>query len=87
MVVLTGSDREKLASSNGKFAQYLTKILDRYFSYHLEAYNTDDKLNAPQPHSSLKLKEKSKSSSTHQLTQPRRPQPAATPTTAPTSIL
>ncbi|QHO00785.1 putative uridine nucleosidase [Arachis hypogaea] len=28
-----GSDREKLASSNGKFAQYLTKILDLYFSY------------------------------------------------------
>ncbi|KAL1338993.1 hypothetical protein HN51_033570 [Arachis hypogaea] len=40
-VVLTGSDREKLASSNGKFAQYLTKILDLYFSYHHEAYNTD----------------------------------------------
>ncbi|XLT50757.1 hypothetical protein HN873_043361, partial [Arachis hypogaea] len=41
-VVLTGSDREKLASSNGKFAQYLTKILDLYFSYPREAYNTDD---------------------------------------------
>ncbi|XP_016172883.1 probable uridine nucleosidase 2 [Arachis ipaensis] len=40
-VVLTDSDREKLASSNGKFAQYLTKILDLYFSYHREAYNTD----------------------------------------------
>ncbi|KAK7308351.1 hypothetical protein VNO77_41953 [Canavalia gladiata] len=40
-VVLTGSDREKLASSNGKFAQYLTKILDVYFSYHHEAYNTN----------------------------------------------
>lgn len=39
-VVLTDSDREKLASSNGKFAQYLTKILDVYFSYHQEAYNT-----------------------------------------------
>ncbi|XP_027361432.1 probable uridine nucleosidase 2 [Abrus precatorius] len=39
-VVLTSSDREKLASSNGKFAQYLTKILDVYFSYHHEAYNT-----------------------------------------------
>ncbi|TKY69034.1 uridine nucleosidase 2 [Spatholobus suberectus] len=39
-VVLTGSDREILASSNGKFAQYLTKILDVYFSYHQEAYNT-----------------------------------------------
>lgn len=39
-VILTGSDREKLASSNGKFAQYLNKILDVYFSYHQEAYNT-----------------------------------------------
>ncbi|XP_061357919.1 probable uridine nucleosidase 2 [Gastrolobium bilobum] len=38
-VVLTGSDREKLASSNGKFAQYLTKILEVYFSYHHDAYN------------------------------------------------
>ncbi|KHN08006.1 Putative uridine nucleosidase 2 [Glycine soja] len=38
-VVLTESDREKLASSNGKFAQYLNKILDVYFSYHREAYN------------------------------------------------
>ncbi|XP_057445439.1 probable uridine nucleosidase 2 [Lotus japonicus] len=40
-VVLTGSDREKLASSNGKFAQYLHKILGVYFSYHSEAYNTN----------------------------------------------
>ncbi|KAF7809567.1 putative uridine nucleosidase 2 [Senna tora] len=39
-VVLTAADREKLASSNGKFAQYLTKILEVYFSYHEEAYNT-----------------------------------------------
>ncbi|KAK7273432.1 hypothetical protein RIF29_14481 [Crotalaria pallida] len=39
-VVFTDSDREKLASSNGNFAQYLHKILDVYFSYHLEAYNT-----------------------------------------------
>ncbi|KAH1045296.1 hypothetical protein GLYMA_09G285900v4 [Glycine max] len=38
-VVLTESDREKLASSNGKFVQYLNKILDVYFSYHREAYN------------------------------------------------
>ncbi|KAI9077382.1 hypothetical protein K1719_040695 [Acacia pycnantha] len=38
-VVLTASDREKLASSKGKFAQYLTKILGVYFSYHLEAYD------------------------------------------------
>ncbi|XP_057739027.1 probable uridine nucleosidase 2 isoform X2 [Arachis stenosperma] len=35
------SNQEKLASSNGKFAQYLTKILDLYFSYPREAYNTD----------------------------------------------
>ncbi|KAL2339357.1 hypothetical protein Fmac_007297 [Flemingia macrophylla] len=39
-VIMTGSDRENLASSNGKFAQYLNKILDIYFSYHEEAYNT-----------------------------------------------
>ncbi|XP_054810375.1 probable uridine nucleosidase 2 isoform X2 [Prosopis cineraria] len=39
-VVLTAADREKLASSKGKFAQYLTKILDVYFSYHFEAYDT-----------------------------------------------
>ncbi|XP_052107558.1 probable uridine nucleosidase 2 [Arachis duranensis] len=40
-VVLTGSDLEKLASSNGKFAQYLTETLNLYFSYHRDAYNTD----------------------------------------------
>ncbi|XP_028776653.1 probable uridine nucleosidase 2 [Neltuma alba] len=39
-VVLTAADREKLASSKGKFAQYLNKILDVYFSYHFEAYDT-----------------------------------------------
>ncbi|WJX10641.1 putative uridine nucleosidase 2 [Trifolium repens] len=38
-VVLSGSDREKLASSKGKFAQYLTGILEVYFSYHWDAYN------------------------------------------------
>ncbi|KAI9071005.1 hypothetical protein K1719_047037 [Acacia pycnantha] len=37
--VYIASDREKLASSKGKFAQYLTKILGVYFSYHLEAYD------------------------------------------------
>ncbi|CAI8617016.1 unnamed protein product [Vicia faba] len=36
-----GSDREKLASSKGKFAQYLTGILEVYFSYHCDAYNTN----------------------------------------------
>ncbi|CAI8607259.1 unnamed protein product [Vicia faba] len=40
-VVLSGSDREKLASSKGKFAQYLTGILEVYFSYHCDAYNTN----------------------------------------------
>lgn len=40
-VVLSGPDREKLASSKGKFAQYLNKILDVYFSYHHDAYNTN----------------------------------------------
>lgn len=39
-VVLTDVDREKLAESNGKFAQYLCKILDVYFSYHRESYST-----------------------------------------------
>lgn len=39
-VVLTDADREKLARSNGKFAQYLCKILDVYFSYHRDAYST-----------------------------------------------
>ncbi|XP_068329804.1 probable uridine nucleosidase 2 [Pyrus communis] len=39
-VVLTDADRETLAMSNGKFAQYLCKILDVYFSYHHDAYST-----------------------------------------------
>ncbi|KAL2470084.1 putative uridine nucleosidase 2 [Abeliophyllum distichum] len=39
-VVLTDDDRDKLAESNGKFAQYLNKILDVYFSYHRDAYST-----------------------------------------------
>ncbi|GAV67154.1 IU_nuc_hydro domain-containing protein, partial [Cephalotus follicularis] len=39
-VVLTGADRDKLQQSNGKFAQYLCKILDVYFSYHRDAYST-----------------------------------------------
>ncbi|XP_061989505.1 probable uridine nucleosidase 2 [Rosa rugosa] len=38
-VVLTDADRDKLAKSNGKFAQYLCKILDVYFSYHHDAYS------------------------------------------------
>ncbi|WZZ11577.1 probable uridine nucleosidase 2 [Brassica rapa] len=37
-VVMTADDRDKLASSNGKLAQYLCKILDLYYSYHLDAY-------------------------------------------------
>ncbi|KAK2399972.1 putative uridine nucleosidase [Trifolium repens] len=40
-VILSGYDREKLASSKGKFAQYLTGILEVYFSYHRDAYNTN----------------------------------------------
>ncbi|KAJ7953900.1 Inosine/uridine-preferring nucleoside hydrolase [Quillaja saponaria] len=39
-VVMTDADREKLATSDGKFAQYLSKILDVYYSYHYDAYNT-----------------------------------------------
>ncbi|XP_022767882.1 probable uridine nucleosidase 2 [Durio zibethinus] len=39
-VVLTDADRDKLASSTGKFAQYLCKILGVYFSYHHDAYGT-----------------------------------------------
>ncbi|KAL3835123.1 hypothetical protein ACJIZ3_009859 [Penstemon smallii] len=39
-VVLTDCDRDKLAQSNGKFAQYLCKILDVYFGYHHDAYST-----------------------------------------------
>ncbi|KAL6504143.1 putative uridine nucleosidase 2 [Orobanche gracilis] len=39
-VVLTDADRDKLAESTGKLAQYICKILDVYFSYHHDAYNT-----------------------------------------------
>lgn len=38
-VVLTDAERDKLMQSNGKFAQYLCKILEVYFSYHHEAYS------------------------------------------------
>lgn len=38
-VVFTDADREKLAASNGKLAQYLCKILDVYYFYHYDAYN------------------------------------------------
>ncbi|GAB2265476.1 Probable uridine nucleosidase 2 [Dionaea muscipula] len=38
-VVFTNADREKLAQSNGKYARYLHKILDVYFSYHQDTYN------------------------------------------------
>ncbi|XP_031390739.1 probable uridine nucleosidase 2 isoform X2 [Punica granatum] len=37
-VIMTDADREKLARSGGKFAQYLCRILDVYFAYHREAY-------------------------------------------------
>ncbi|KAG7991489.1 hypothetical protein I3843_02G078400 [Carya illinoinensis] len=36
-VVLTDDHRQKLARSDGKFAQYLCKILEAYFSYHADA--------------------------------------------------
>ena len=39
-VVLTAADRDKLASSTGKFAQYLCKILGVYFSYDHDSYGT-----------------------------------------------
>ncbi|XP_021739951.1 probable uridine nucleosidase 2 [Chenopodium quinoa] len=38
-VLFTDADREKLAASNGKLAQYLCKILDVYYSYHCDAYD------------------------------------------------
>ncbi|VVA90102.1 unnamed protein product [Arabis nemorensis] len=37
-VIMTADDRDKLSLSNGKLAQYICKILDIYYSYHLEAY-------------------------------------------------
>ncbi|CAE5956637.1 unnamed protein product [Arabidopsis arenosa] len=37
-VIMTANDKDKLAASNGKFAQYLCKILDVYYDYHLTAY-------------------------------------------------
>ncbi|KAK4751866.1 hypothetical protein SAY87_020664 [Trapa incisa] len=38
-VILTDADRDKLAQSGGKFAQYLCRILEVYFAYHHEAYS------------------------------------------------
>lgn len=38
-VVFTDADRDKLAQSSGRYAQYLSKILDVYFSYHHDAYS------------------------------------------------
>ncbi|XP_038711979.1 probable uridine nucleosidase 2 [Tripterygium wilfordii] len=37
-IILTDADHDKLTQSNGKFAQYLCKILDVYFKYHHDAY-------------------------------------------------
>jgi inosine-uridine nucleoside N-ribohydrolase len=37
-VIMTADDKDKLASSKGKLAQYLCKILDVYYDYHLTAY-------------------------------------------------
>ncbi|KAH9604156.1 hypothetical protein KSS87_010496 [Heliosperma pusillum] len=39
-VIFTDGDREKLAASNGKFAQYLCKIFGVYYGYHYDAYST-----------------------------------------------
>lgn len=39
-VFMTDADRDKLVCSNGKYAQYLCKILEFYFSYHHDAYST-----------------------------------------------
>ncbi|PIM97863.1 putative inosine-uridine preferring nucleoside hydrolase [Handroanthus impetiginosus] len=39
-VVLTDANRDTLAESSGKFAQYMCRILDVYFSYHHDAYST-----------------------------------------------
>ncbi|KAI3897592.1 hypothetical protein MKX03_020851 [Papaver bracteatum] len=39
-VIMSDDDRDKLVQSNGKFAQYISKILDIYYSYHHESYNT-----------------------------------------------
>lgn len=38
-VVLTDTDWEKLAQSNGKYAQYLSQILGIYYSYHYDSYS------------------------------------------------
>ncbi|KAJ0977044.1 hypothetical protein J5N97_012518 [Dioscorea zingiberensis] len=37
-VVLTDADHDKLAQSGGKYAQYLSKILEFYYAYHHDAY-------------------------------------------------
>lgn len=39
-VFMTDADRDKLVCSKGKYAQYLCKILEVYFSYHHDAYST-----------------------------------------------
>ncbi|XP_026456217.1 probable uridine nucleosidase 2 [Papaver somniferum] len=36
---MSDDDRDKLVQSNGKHAQYISKILDIYYSYHHESYN------------------------------------------------
>ncbi|KAK3444338.1 hypothetical protein EUGRSUZ_A00423 [Eucalyptus grandis] len=46
-VVLTDADRDKLVQSNGRFAQYLSRILEVYFAYHREAYFTRVYLHDP----------------------------------------
>ncbi|KAK6914432.1 Inosine/uridine-preferring nucleoside hydrolase domain [Dillenia turbinata] len=39
-VIMTDADRDLLEQSGGKFAKYMCKILDVYYSYHHESYNT-----------------------------------------------
>lgn len=39
-IPFSDADRDKLAESSGKFAQYMCKILDVYFGYHHDAYST-----------------------------------------------
>ncbi|KAL7598411.1 probable uridine nucleosidase 2 [Lactuca sativa] len=38
-VIMKDSELENMAESEGKFAKYLSKILDYYFSYHRDAYS------------------------------------------------
>lgn len=37
------ADRDKLAQSKGRYAEYLCKILEVYFAYHHDAYSMKGK--------------------------------------------